>query len=84
MVSLWGSKNGDYRTQSGSTTPQDTEQGDGGDSSSSYPRQQRRHQREPDERTRLIPSQHSGYLDPDDPQVCIRSRHPSPSSPTLT
>ncbi|KAI9806834.1 MAG: hypothetical protein M1833_002491 [Piccolia ochrophora] len=57
MVSLWGSKSGGSKPQSGSTTPPE------GEGSS-------RHQHDPDERTRLLPPQgRDGYLDPDDPAV---------------
>ena len=60
MVSMWGSKNGEERTEG-----DDTEH-DGGDS-----RQHVRHSggSEPDERTRLLPPRNDGFLDPDDPAV---------------
>ena len=60
MVSLWGSKNSDEHNQG-----DDAEHvgGEGG--------HQPRHSggREPDERTRLLPSRNDGFLDPDDPAV---------------
>lgn len=70
MVSLWGSKNGDEETHSGSVTPREAEEGDAGANTagSTYSRQ-RRQPREADERTRLIPPTHAGFLDPDDPAV---------------
>ncbi|KAI4173101.1 MAG: hypothetical protein LQ343_003211 [Gyalolechia ehrenbergii] len=57
MVSLWGSKNGDERQHAN----------DGGNEEDN--RQPSRRSREPDERTRLLPSHNDGYLDPDDPAV---------------
>lgn len=62
MVSLWGSKNGEERTDT-------AEEENGRDSES---RQPPRHSggSEPDERTRLLPPpRNDGYLDPDDPAV---------------
>ena len=60
MVSLWGSKNGEERTDGDEAEVND------GDS-----RREPRHSggREPDERTRLLPPRHDGFLDPDDPAV---------------
>jgi pimeloyl-ACP methyl ester carboxylesterase len=60
MVSLWGSKNGEERSE-----------GDEAETSGDDSRQQPRQSggREPDERTRLLPPRHDGFLDPDDPAV---------------
>ncbi|KAL6715891.1 hypothetical protein ACLMJK_006852 [Lecanora helva] len=60
MVSLWGSKNGEERPE-GEEAETDGQDG----------RHESRHSggREPDERTRLLPPRHDGYLDPDDPAV---------------
>lgn len=62
MVSLWGSKNGEERgegdepEQNGDDHDQQTRRSGG---------------REPDERTRLLPPRNDGFLDPDDPAVCL-------------
>ncbi|KAI4201226.1 MAG: hypothetical protein LQ350_003403 [Teloschistes chrysophthalmus] len=59
MVSLWGSKNGE-----------DQQHGADGDHDENDNRHQSRQNREPDERTRLLPHQRNdGFLDPDDPAV---------------
>ncbi|KAL8674058.1 MAG: hypothetical protein Q9168_001545 [Polycauliona sp. 1 TL-2023] len=58
MVSLWGSKNGDAQQVDGDSAD------DEGNS-----QQQPRQSREATERTRLLPPQNDGYLDPDDPAV---------------
>ncbi|KAL8999729.1 MAG: hypothetical protein Q9169_001546 [Polycauliona sp. 2 TL-2023] len=58
MVSLWGSKNGDDQHADADSTS------DGANS-----QQQPRQSREANERTRLLPPQNDGYLDPDDPAV---------------
>lgn len=65
MVSLWGSKNngnGDDQPRSRDVSPAD---GEGSrDGSQRY--------RDPDERSRLLPPpRRDGYLDPDDPAVCL-------------
>lgn len=57
MVSLWGSKDGGER------------QHENGDDNEEDTRQQHRQSREADERTRLLPPNNDGYLDPDDPAV---------------
>ncbi|KZF25989.1 hypothetical protein L228DRAFT_257498 [Xylona heveae TC161] len=68
MVSLWKSKNRDEEAHSGSSSPQEGE----ADVENGHRRTTRE---EPDERTRLLPSNpnppphHDGYLDPDDPAV---------------
>ena len=60
MVSLWGSKNsGDGQENDDEENTQDE----------GRPRSSR--QREPDERTRLLPPSHEGFLDPDDPAVSV-------------
>lgn len=72
MVSLWGSKNGEERSE-----------GDEAETSGDDSRQQPRHSggREPDERTRLLPPRNDGYLDPDDPAVSsLPSSYPTPRS----
>lgn len=63
MVSLWGSKNGgDDQPRSGDATPPDAEGS----------RHSSQRQQDPDERTRLLPPpRRDGYLDPDDPAVCL-------------
>jgi len=60
MVSLWGSKNGEERSD-----------GDEAETNGEDSRQEPRHSggHEPDERTRLLPPRHDGFLDPDDPAV---------------
>ena len=60
MVSLWGSKNGEERPD-----------GDEAEINDEDSRQEPRPAsgREPDERTRLLPPRHDGFLDPDDPAV---------------
>ncbi len=66
MVSLWGSKNGeehdegDEAEQNGDDSNQQTRRSGG---------------REPDERTRLLPPRNDGFLDPDDPAVCLAKLH---------
>lgn len=62
MVSLWGSKNGEGR-----------DEGDEAEQNDDNSNQQTRRSggREPDERTRLLPPRHDGFLDPDDPAVWI-------------
>ncbi len=66
MVSLWGSKNngnGDDQPRSRDVSPAD---GEGSrDGTQRY--------RDPDERSRLLPPppRRDGYLDPDDPAVCL-------------
>ena len=60
MVSLWGSKKDD---------DPDAAPSGNGESSDRVAHQQPRHS-EADERTRLIPPSHEGYLSPDDPAVC--------------
>lgn len=62
MVSLWGSKNGEERSEG-------DEAENSGDDSRQQPRQSGGH--EPDERTRLLPPRHDGFLDPDDPAVSV-------------
>ena len=62
MVSLWGSKNGEERDEG-----DEAEQS--GDDSNQQPR--RSAGREPDERSRLLPPRNDGFLDPDDPAVCL-------------
>ncbi|MCJ1478911.1 hypothetical protein MMC13_007595 [Lambiella insularis] len=61
MVSLWGSKNGD------SNQDNDNDEEHEGEGSRPSSRQPRQH--EPDERSRLLPPGHAGFLDPDDPAV---------------
>lgn len=64
MVSLWGSKNGE-----------DQQHGADGDHDENDNRHQSRQNREPDERTRLLPHQRNdGFLDPDDPAVSSSPR----------
>ena len=58
MVSLWGSKNGEERSE-----------GEERDHSREPPR--RSGGAQPDERTQLLPPRRDGYLDPDDPAVCV-------------
>jgi hypothetical protein len=70
MPSLWGSKKADEEQHPDSLNHDARDSYDGGDRPSSSAR-------EPDERTSLLPSQprprrSGGYLDPDDPAVCIR------------
>ena len=64
MVSLWGSKNNE-NDDGDDGTPTD---GEGSRPQSRNPPAERR-SRDPDERTRLIPPRHDGFLDPDDPAV---------------
>lgn len=63
MVSLWGSKDGgDERNEDESATPRDGEE-------SRQPAHHAR-DRDPDERTRLLPPpRNEGFLSPDDPAV---------------
>ena len=64
MSSLWGSKkDGNDETH---------QNGDQEEAESSRPATGRQpDRRDPDERTRLLPPRNDGYLDPDDPAVCI-------------
>ncbi len=62
MVSLWGSKNGEEHAEG-----EESEQP--GEESGHSTRHSERH--DPDERTRLLPPRHDGYLDPDDPAVSL-------------
>lgn len=64
MVSLWGSKNDGEDREDGDATPTNGEES----------RQHSHRQsggRDPDERTRLLPPHNDGFLDPDDPAVCV-------------
>ncbi|KAG8526908.1 uncharacterized protein KY384_008337 [Bacidia gigantensis] len=65
MVSLWGSKNGEQR--------QAEEEGE--QPSHEPSRQSGGGGHEADERTRLLPPRNDGYLDPDDPAVCLALSH---------
>ncbi|KAI9640802.1 hypothetical protein NHQ30_010642 [Ciborinia camelliae] len=72
MVSLWGSKkNGDHNEAPGSVHSRAHSQN--GDSSEHVASEQTppqpRYSHEADERTRLIPPSHNGFLSPDDPAV---------------
>lgn len=61
MVSLWGSKNGEERSEA---------EGETGDEASEDRQPSRRSGGpDPDERTRLLPPRNDGFLDPDDPAV---------------
>lgn len=65
MPTLWGSKKDDDQPRNGDRAH---DNGEGGRPASGE------HEREPDERTRLIPREHheppqGGYLSPDDPAV---------------
>lgn len=75
MVSLWGSKNDGEEERDGGDAP--VTDGDGG--THDNPRHSDSH--DADERTRLLPRRHEGYLSPDDPAVSFslsvkrRERH---------
>ena len=60
MVSLWGSKDGEEHAEG-------EEGGHNGEDTGQSTRHSAR--QDPDERTRLLPPRHDGYLDPDDPAV---------------
>ena len=64
MVSLWGSKDGKDGKANGAG--RDGSNGQHGEGSHAA---HERESHEADERTRLLPPQNSGYLDPDDPAV---------------
>lgn len=66
MVSLWGSKNGSEEHADG-----DGDASADGENSRQPSRRGDRRGRDPDERTRLLPSGNDGYLDPDDPAVRV-------------
>lgn len=72
MVSLWGSKN-NGNDDGGDEAP--TEGEEGSRPHSRNPPAERR-SRDPDERTRLLPPRHDGFLDPDDPAVRVDFRPP--------
>ncbi len=68
MVSLWGSKKDEDPEANGQNGGQDGGQNGESSNQASQPRLS-----EADERTRLLPSHHDGYLSPDDPAVSIGS-----------
>lgn len=63
MVSLWGSKNDGEEERDGGDAPVT----DGDEGTHENPRHPDSH--DADERTRLLPRRHEGYLSPDDPAV---------------
>lgn len=65
MVSLWGSKNDEEEEREGGDAPVT----DGEEDTQDNPRHSNSHNA--DERSRLLPRRHEGYLDPDDPAVSL-------------
>lgn len=78
MVSLWGSKNDGEEERDGGDAPVT----DGDEGTQDNPRHSDSH--DTDERTRLLPRRHEGYLSPDDPAVSLAvSRQPLRKALTL-
>lgn len=65
MVSLWGSKKDGEGDREGGEAPATH----GEEDAQENPRHSDSH--DADERTRLLPPRHEGYLDPDDPAVSL-------------